>query len=136
VPVGAAVYAAGRRIATAGNTTRASLDPTRHAEAEALRRAARRLGRWRLNDAVLYSTVEPCVLCAAACVLFRVGRVVYGCPEPKFGGVESRLSVFKAGLNHRPEVRGGVLAPEAAALMRGFFRQRRRARPGSRPASG
>ena len=125
VPVGAVLYAGGKPIASAGNRTKKSLDPGLHAEMIVLRKAAKKLGRWRLTDATLYSTAEPCVHCAAACVLFRVGRVVYGCPEPKFGGVESRLRVFDSGLNHKPQVRGGVLAQEAAQLLRSFFRKKR-----------
>src|SRR6185503_7635708 len=97
VPVGAVLTLDGRALATAANRTRLSLDPSLHAEMRVLRRAARKLGRWRLSDATLYVTAEPCVLCAAACVYFRLGRIVYGCPEPKFGGVVSRLKVFEAG---------------------------------------
>ena len=92
----------------------------------ALREAARQLGTWRLLDTVLYVTLEPCAMCAGAIVLGRVARVVYGAADPKAGAAGSVLDVLaEPRLNHRPEVAGGLLADECAALLRAFFASRR-----------
>jgi tRNA(adenine34) deaminase len=92
----------------------------------ALREAARALGTWRLSGAVLYVTLEPCAMCAGAIVLARVPRVVFGALDPKAGAAGSVLDVLgEPRLNHRPEVAGGLLADESAALLRGFFGSRR-----------
>src|SRR5204862_689204 len=101
-------------------------DPTAHAEVIALREAARAGGSWRVLESVLYVTLEPCAMCAGAIVLARVPRVVFGCADPKAGAAGSVLDVLdRPELNHRPEVLGGVLADESAALLEGFFRSRR-----------
>ena len=124
VPVGAVVYGPdGTELAAAGNERELTGDPTAHAEIIALRRAAVRTGSWRLADCTLVVTLEPCTMCAGALVLARVSRLVFGAWEPKTGAVGSLWDVVRdRRLNHRPEVYGGVLEEECAALVRGFFR--------------
>ena len=127
VPVGACVVGAGGELlAVAGNRTRADCDPTAHAEVLALREAARRAGNYRLTGSVLYSTVEPCAMCAGALVQARVRRLVYGARDEKAGAVESVFRVCDASsLNHRMELTAGLLGDECRALMQEFFRARR-----------
>jgi tRNA(adenine34) deaminase len=126
VPIGAVVAREGEVIAAAGNERELRLDPTAHAEVLALRAAAGHLGGWRVPDATLYVTLEPCAMCAGAIVLARVSRVVYGADDPKAGAAGSVLDVLgEPRLNHRPEVVGGVLAEQASALLREFFAARR-----------
>ena len=126
VPVGAVVVHDGEVIGAGHNERELRQDPSAHAEMLALREAARALGSWRLLDAVLYVTLEPCAMCAGAIVLGRVPRVVYGTADPKAGAAGSVLDVLaEPRLNHRPEVAGGLLAPECAALLRSFFSSRR-----------
>ena len=124
VPVGAVGYdAAGGELASAGNERERLSDPTAHAEILALRRAAAAVGSWRLDGCTLVVTVEPCTMCAGALVLARVSALVFGAWEPKTGAVGSLWDVVRdRRLNHRPEVYGGVLEPECAALMRDYFR--------------
>ena len=128
VPVGACVVSPeGALLSSAGNRTRSDCDPTAHAEVLALREAARRAGNYRLTGAVLYSTVEPCAMCAGALVQARVARLVYGTRDEKAGAVESVFRVCDASsLNHRMELTAGVLADDCRALMQEFFRERRR----------
>ncbi|MEC3913975.1 nucleoside deaminase [Nocardia sp. CDC160] len=124
VPVGAVVFdAAGRELARAANAREAVGDPTAHAEVLALRAAAQVLGDgWRLEGATLAVTLEPCTMCAGALVLSRVSRLVFGAWEPKTGAVGSLWDVVRdRRLNHRPQVRAGVLEPECAALLADFF---------------
>ena len=126
VPVGAVVVHDGEVVATGHNERELRQDPTAHAEAIALREAARHLGSWRVLDAVLYVTLEPCAMCAGAIVLSRVPRVVFGTWDPKAGAAGSVLSILDhPQLNHRPEVDGGLLADECAAQLRAFFASRR-----------
>jgi len=126
VPVGAVVVRGGEVIAEAHNRTVEDSDPTAHAEALAIRRAARRLGDWRLEDCTLYTTLEPCALCAGAVVLARIPRLVFGAADPKAGMAGSLDNLVQdPRLNHRVELLGGVLAEESAELLRGFFRSRR-----------
>ncbi|MEU6561794.1 nucleoside deaminase [Nocardia nova] len=128
VPVGAVVFDAdGRELARASNAREALGDPTAHAEILALRRAAEVVGDgWRLEGMTLAVTLEPCTMCAGALVLARVGRLVFGAWEPKTGAVGSLWDVVRdRRLNHRPEVRGGVLEPECAAVLDAFFRTHR-----------
>ena len=131
VPVGACVVGAdGELLSVAGNRTRADCDPTAHAEVLALREAARRTGNYRLTGAVVYSTVEPCAMCAGALVQARVRRLVYGARDEKAGAVESVFRVCDASsLNHRIELTAGVLGDECRALMQEFFRARRKTEP-------
>ena len=130
VPIGAVVVsAAGEVLAAAHNERELREDPTAHAEVLALRAAAAALGSWRVLGATLYVTLEPCTMCAGAIVLARVPRVVYGCADPKAGAAGSVLDLLAVPeLNHRPEVRGGVLAEACAEHLRAFFRARRGAR--------
>ncbi|WP_084740672.1 tRNA adenosine(34) deaminase TadA [Cryptosporangium aurantiacum] len=123
VPVGAVVLdAAGVELARACNEREASGDPTAHAEVLALRRAAAALGTWRLTGCTLVVTLEPCTMCAGALVLARIDRVVFGAWDPKAGAAGSLWDVVRdRRLNHRPEVVGGVLEDECAALLDGFF---------------
>ncbi len=126
VPVGCVLAAAGEVMSTGGNERELRDDPTAHAEILALRDASARLGGWRLDGAVLYVTLEPCAMCAGAIVLARVPRVVYGATDPKAGAAGSVLDVLaEPRLNYRPEVAGGLLAEESAALLRAFFASRR-----------
>jgi tRNA(adenine34) deaminase len=126
VPIGAVVVRDGVVLATGRNERELRQDPTAHAEAIALREAAHALGTWRVLDATLYVTLEPCAMCAGAIVLARVPRVVYGCTDPKAGAAGSVLDVLsEPRLNHRPEVTGGILAGECAALLTEFFAARR-----------
>ena len=127
VPVGALVAKDGEIIAAARNRVLETGDPTAHAEILALRAAAERIGNYRLIGCDLYTTVEPCLMCAGAIVHARVRRLVYGPPEPKFGGVESKLALEGLGLPHRLTVVSGVLADEGRALLQRFFQERRRA---------
>jgi tRNA(adenine34) deaminase len=126
VPIGAVVVRDGEVIGAGHNERELRADPTAHAEVIAVREAARALGSWRVLDAVLYVTLEPCAMCAGAIVLARVPRVIYGCADPKAGAAGSVLDVLgEPRLNHRPVVEGGLLAVECAALLQGFFATRR-----------
>jgi tRNA(adenine34) deaminase len=126
VPIGAVIARDGEVLAAAGNERELRADPTAHAEVLALRAAAERLGGWRIPDATIYVTLEPCTMCAGAIVLARVPRVVYGAADPKAGAAGSVLDVLgEPRLNHRPRVEGGLLAGESAALLEAFFAARR-----------
>ena len=127
VPVGAVVVCAGAVLARAHNRVRAGTDPTAHAELLALRAAARVLGFERLADCAVYSTVEPCFMCAGALVHARVRRVVFAVRDPKFGGCVSLGRVLDhPGANHRVQWSEGVAAAAARELLQEFFRARRR----------
>ena len=126
VPVGAVVVLDGAIAGRGHNRPLAERDPTAHAEVQALRDAARRVGNYRLSGAVLYVTVEPCLMCAGACVHARVAELVFGATDEKAGAIVSRARVLEAGSwNHTVRVTGGVLAEEAGALVQEFFRVRR-----------
>ncbi len=126
VPVGAVLVLDGRVIAAAANRPIGACDPTAHAEIEALRAGAASLGSYRLNDTVLYVTLEPCLMCAAAIAHARVRRLVFGAWDPRAGAAGSMLDAFALpGLNHRVDVFGGVLQAEASALLQEFFAHRR-----------
>ena len=126
VPIGTCVVVGDRLLAVAGNRTRTDCDPTAHAEIVALREAARKLGNYRLADAIVYSTIEPCAMCAGALIQARVRLLVYGATDEKSGAVESHFQICDADqLNHRVEVIKGVLEPECRELMQEFFRARR-----------
>jgi tRNA(adenine34) deaminase len=127
VPVGAIVVVADQVIAIAHNERETGADPTAHAEILALRRAAAALGDWRLNEAELFVTMEPCPMCAGALVNARLKRVYYGCDDPKAGAVRTLYTLLDdRRLNHRVEVVPGLLAAESSALLRGFFSRLRR----------
>src|SRR6187455_1763989 len=122
VPVGAVVVVRGEIVAVAHNERETASDPTAHAEILALRRAAAALGSWRLVDAELFVTMEPCPMCAVALVNARIRRLYFGCDDPKAGAVRTLYSLVEdSRLNHRVEVFPSVLAAEGAALLRGFF---------------
>ena len=126
VPVGAVVVHEGEVVGAGHNERERRQDPTAHAELLALRSAAQALGHWRVLDATLYVTLEPCPMCAGAIVLARVPRVVFGATSPKAGAAGTVLNVLaEPRLNHRPLVEGGLLAEEAGALLREFFAARR-----------
>jgi len=126
VPVGAVVASEGRIVARSGNRTIADCDPTAHAEIVALREAAHAIGNHRLLGATLYVTIEPCAMCAGAMVQARIERVVYAADDPKGGAVRSCFSILDhPQLNHQVGVTAGVLAQEAAELLRIFFAARR-----------
>jgi tRNA(adenine34) deaminase len=123
VPVGAVVLGPdGTLLAAAGNERELTGDPTAHAEVLALRRAAEVLGAWRLAGCTLVVTLEPCTMCAGALVLARVDRLVFGAYDPKAGAVASLFDVVRdPRLNHRLDVRGGIMATECSQILRAFF---------------
>ncbi len=127
VPIGAVIVRDGELIGAAHNERELRQDPTAHAEILALREAARAVGSWRILDAVLYVTLEPCPMCAGAIVLARLPRVVFGASDPKAGACGSVLDVLgEPRLNHRPAVAGGLLGTECGDMLSGFFAARRR----------
>ena len=134
VPVGALVVLDGRIIGIGGNRREVDADPSGHAEVVALRDAGKSVGRWRVDGATLYVTLEPCPMCAGAIVSARVARLVYGADDAKAGAVRTLYQICSdPRLNHRLEVVAGVRAGESRALLREFFAQaraRRRPRPG------
>jgi len=126
VPIGAVVVLDGKLVARAHNQTRTRCDPTAHAEILALSKAARKLGAQRLPGAVVYTTVEPCFMCAGALLHARAARVVWAVRDPKFGGCASLGHVLSdPRLNHRAETTEGVCADEARTLLQEFFRKKR-----------
>jgi tRNA(adenine34) deaminase len=126
VPIGALVVRDGAILSAATNRTVRDQDPTGHAELLAIREAASKLDRWRLDDCTLYVTLEPCAMCAGAMVLSRMRRVVFGAWDEKAGMAGSVGDLLRhPQLNHRPEVRAGVLAEECARLLEDFFRSQR-----------
>ena len=132
VPVGAVVVddATGTIIARAGNAVEASHDATAHAELRAMRAAAQSLENWRLQDATLYCTLEPCVVCLGAAYAFRIPKIVYGAPDHRMGAAGSWLSLHtETHPFHALNIRGGVRADESARLLKDFFRDRRKAGP-------
>jgi tRNA(adenine34) deaminase len=126
VPIGAVVVQDGAIIAAATNRTIRDQDPTAHAELLAIREASSKLDRWRLDDCSLYVTLEPCAMCAGAIVLARLKRVVFGAWDEKAGMAGSVGDLLRhPRLNHRPEVRAGVLTEESARLLEDFFKAQR-----------
>ena len=126
VPVGAIVVCGGSVIGRGRNSPISRHDPTAHAEMLALREAAARAGNYRLEDATVYVTLEPCVMCAGALVAARAGRLVFGARDLRFGGVRSKFRVADSELlNHRVDVVEGVLAADCVELLRAFFESRR-----------
>jgi len=126
VPVGAVVVVEGEVVGEGWNHPIGSHDPTAHAEIQALREAGKRLGNYRLVDATLYVTLEPCAMCAGAMVHARIARLVFGAADPKTGAAGGVFDIVRSpSLNHQVEVEGGVLAGECGDLLREFFRARR-----------
>ena len=137
VPVGAIVILDDKIIARGRNAVIASSDPTAHAEIVALREAAKAIGNYRLNGAVLYSTIEPCAMCAGALVHARISRLVYGARDPKAGAVETHFGICTTDfLNHRVSVEGGILEDECSRVLQSFFRDRRSSQRAERCESG
>ena len=126
VPVGAVVVLDGNVVGRGFNQPIGAVDPTAHAEIVALRDAARAVGNYRLTDATMYVTIEPCLMCVGALVHARIGTLVFGATEPKAGAVVSTTRALElASLNHRVEVVGGVLADDCREVVQEFFRSRR-----------
>jgi len=126
VPVGAVLVVAGQAIASTHNNRETSFDPTGHAEIMAIREGAQKLGKWRLLDATLYVTKEPCPMCAGAMVNARLGRLVYGCSDVKGGAVANLYRLLSDNrLNHQVEVVSGVLEAACSQLLKSFFSERR-----------
>ena len=126
VPVGAVLVIEGNVVTRARNQRERLNDPSAHAEVVALREGARITRSWRLSDATLYVTKEPCIMCADTMVNARLGRLVYGCEDSKGGAVESLYRILSdKRLNHQVEVVSGILREECADILRGFFRERR-----------
>jgi tRNA(adenine34) deaminase len=126
VPIGALLVQDGQILAQAGNRTIRDCDPTAHAEIVVLREAAKKLGNYRLAEATLYVTLEPCAMCAGAIVQARVPRVVYGADDPKGGAFRTCFKLLtSAKLNHQVDVTPGLLSEEAASLLQSFFAARR-----------
>jgi tRNA(adenine34) deaminase len=126
VPVGAVVVASGQIVGRGRNSPLARLDPTAHAEMLALREAATATQNYRLDDAAMYVTLEPCVMCAGALVAARIRRVVFGARDLRFGGVRSKFRIADSDLlNHQVEIVEGVLASECLELLQRFFEARR-----------
>ena len=126
VPVGTCVVIGDQLLSVAGNRTRTDCDPTAHAEIVALREAAKKLGNYRLANAIVYSTLEPCAMCAGALIQARVSVLVFGALDEKAGAVESHFHICDANqLNHRVEVIKGVLESECRGMMLEFFKARR-----------
>jgi tRNA(adenine34) deaminase len=139
VPVGAVVARGEEILAVAHNERETSKDPTAHAELLALRRAALKIGTWRLTACTLYSTLEPCPMCAGALHAARVGRLVYATPDPKAGAAGTLYDLpADTRLNHTYPCTAGILQPESAALLRAFFKRRRnkQQKPSDAPCEG
>jgi tRNA(adenine34) deaminase len=134
VPIGAVIIHRGQVLGRGQNRTIALQDPTAHAEMLAITAAASALGSWRLEECTLYVTLEPCPMCAGACLNARIPRVVYAAPEPKFGALGSVVDLRAPhGYNHRLDVSGGILAADSADLLRAFFRKVRDRKNGAQP---
>ena len=126
VPIGTCVVSGDNLVAVAGNRTRTDCDPTAHAELVALREAAKIAGNYRLTGFDIYSTIEPCAMCAGALIQARVKRLIYGARDERAGAVASKFRICDADfLNHRIEIVEGILEPECRELMQEFFRERR-----------
>jgi tRNA(adenine34) deaminase len=127
VPIGACLIdGAGELLAVAGNRTITASDPTAHAEILILREAARKIGNYRLTETTLYTTIEPCAMCAGALVNARIKRLVFGAHDERFGAVETVFRICdSSSLNHKIEIVSGVLREECKQLVQQFFRQRR-----------
>ena len=126
VPVGAIIVKDDKIIAKAFNKRETTNDPTSHAEINAIRKACKKLNSWRLEDATIYVTVEPCSMCAGTLLQCRIGRIVYGAKDPKGGAIESSLKLFEAkNINHHPQILGGVLQQECSSIISNYFKSKR-----------
>ncbi len=136
VPIGAVIVRDGRIVARGSNRPISADDPTAHAEIVALRKAAGKMKNYRLNGCTLYVTLEPCAMCLGAVVQARIKRLVFGASDPKSGAVSSVMRFPFRKLNHRPAVRGGILAEDGARLLSEFFKRRRKASSGAAERKG
>ena len=137
VPVGAIVVLDGKLVGRGRNRVIGASDPTAHAEVEALRDAARAIGNYRLTGVTVYSTIEPCAMCAGAMVHARVARLVYGAPDPKAGAVVTHFGICSTDfLNHKVIVEGGILEDDCRRMLQSFFRERRDNQRAERCESG
>ena len=127
VPVGALVVRGDTVIAAAYNTRETSKCATHHAEILAIEEACRALGGWRLPDTTLYVTMEPCAMCAGAIINARIPRVVYGTPDIRFGAFGSKIDLAAVGMNHTPEIVGGILLEECREMLTSYFKKKREA---------
>ena len=127
VPVGALCVRDGEIISRAYNTRETSKCATHHAEILAIEEACRTLGGWRLPDTTLYVTMEPCAMCAGAIINARIPRVVYGTPDIRFGAFGSKIDLAAVGMNHTPEIVGGILVDECREMLTSYFRKKREA---------
>lgn len=126
VPVGAVIVVDGKIISKAYNKKESINDPTAHAEILAIRKACKTLDNWRLTEATLYITKEPCIMCCGAIINARLKRVVYGCDDPKGGGAVSLYSILQdARLNHQVEIKNGILEKECREILQKFFKELR-----------
>jgi tRNA(adenine34) deaminase len=125
VPIGAVIAQEKDVVSVGFNQPIRSVDPTAHAEVVAIRKAARELSNYRLSGLTLYVTVEPCMMCVGAIVQARIGTLVYGAPEPKFGAVESLVDLAKVGIPHRLAIVSGILEQECRKVLQDFFQYRR-----------
>ena len=126
VPIGAVIIKNGRIIAKGYNTRETRRDPLGHAEIIAIRKAARKMGGWRLSGCTLYVTLEPCPMCAGAIINARIDTVVFGAYDPKAGAFGSLYDLSEGKLNHKPNIIGGVLKDQCAALLKDFFASKRK----------
>ena len=126
VPVGAVIVKDDKVIAKGHNLRERSNDPTSHAEINAIRKACKKLNSWRLEDATIYVTVEPCSMCAGTLLQCRIGKIVYGANDPKGGAIESSLELFNAkNINHHPQIVKGVLKEECSSIISSYFKSKR-----------
>ena len=128
IPIGACLIDKnGQILAISGNRTRTDCDPTAHAEIVVLREAAQRIGNYRLTETTIYTTIEPCAMCAGALIQARINRLVFGAHDDRFGAVETHFKICdSSSLNHRIEITSGILAKECRALMQNFFQVKRK----------
>ena len=126
VPVGCVIVLDNKIIARGHNLREKKNDPTMHAEIVAIRKACKKLNSWRLVDATIYITIEPCSMCAGTILWSRLKRIVYGATDPKGGAIESCLKLFETpNINHHPEITGGVLKDECSEIIKDFFKNKR-----------
>ena len=127
IPIGACLIDKnGEVLAVSGNRTRTDCDPTAHAEIVVLREAAQRIGNYRLTETTIYTTIEPCAMCAGALIQARISRLVFGAHDDRFGAVETHFKICdSSSLNHRIEITAGILAKECRELIQNFFQARR-----------
>ena len=127
VPVGAIIVKDNKVISRGHNLREKSNDPTSHAEINAIRKACKKLGSWRLEDCTIYVTIEPCSMCTGTLLWTRIKRIVYGAPDLKGGALASSFNLFEVkNINHHPEITGGILKEECGKMMSKFFKEKRK----------